>query len=729
MIISLTIIIAIITYLQFVLFRDFDNKLKFTPFLFIVIIFSFWEFFVLFLYGLNVDYLVLNAFFLISYASVIIFELFYFINLIKKEGLLRKKKSFLKHSIYLFCMLFFAIILLFFHKEMLPVESDNLYYEYLMNVAHRGGIYSLPKNTSESFILYSYVGLYQFGASFSYAQNMLLMPYFTTFIFIYFIFTALYFILDRFLKKFYLVILSFIFFTIAFIVFIVFFNYSFYWSTIVGNFSTSALLAVLFIPSFFIKNKRIHLENLITAFGFLFLNETSVLVLPVYLFSYLVFFTITRKRNFFSLSYFLIFFIFLLFSIYMIMFQILYVKYGFSITIDVIRFLPLIFIISLLLISFIFISNKYKNNKIFYWIYNIEMIKTISYFYNKTWFYKDNWFLIKQKKIYIFQLFFKIAFCVITIISLFATLTFIDYTEKNNWQLIHVDIFLEVLFSLLSIKIIFSNYKDNDFSMYFICLNIIVAIVGYYFYHNNLYSNITDRYFFISLFIFKGNIAVLKNIVLLVVFYFSTSWWKEKYIYIKKHYRESKKIKFNFQKILYLSFSSIYTVTTFSNILIESSTWEPVNKYFTLQSIQNNYLGGLEYKTINQLEKFNFNDKYIFSDIPIPIFNNTGKTLVDHFVYGLYWQSEFFFSTWKTFFTIQGKLIDVNAYNLKNYWLPYFSYVILRTSDSFALNIIYSLKQFKVAEKINNQLIIFENTNVDYKLQNELAKSNNYQIF
>lgn len=716
MVISIVFFTSFFTYLQFI-----DNKFKkektTTPFIFAIVLLAIWELLVIVFYGEGISYEILNYLFLLTYSLVIFIFLCLFTKNILKYW--NRRKVFKSALFYLpfFCsLLFLCIVLLYYHKNLEPVETDQLYYQYIMNYFHRKGSYIIPPNINEPLLLYSNIGLYQFGASFGFQENMMLMPYLTMFLFFYGIFTSIFFIFDKFITKDTIKLISYLFFFILTIVFYVFFSFQNKWTILVGNYETAFLLLIFLIPSFLKIKKLTHQQNFLLFFAYLFLNETSIMVLPIFIIPYISIFLSRKNRREFSIDLFFAYISLFLFSLYLLVCDLLFVRIGYIESHLLFKFIPLsfgiLFFVSIFLIAFWKYKFKYLSHlKI---IYNVTM-KIDSYWNQSDLF--SLWF--NNRKNFIKNI-MNIIFFSITVIFIFLTLLYIDFPVKG-W--LFESTFFGIMLSLLFLKIIIFNKKDtiNSFALYFIWLMILSFLVGLILTGNNIDSNITDRFFYTTIYLNKGSSSIAKDFVFLIALSYIA------FNPLKKIFPAWKIHTFaNYKKWGIVAGISLYTLGSLSYVASLTFQEIGISGYLTFQSIDNNFFGSISKNTWKILQTYDFNEKLVFSDIPLPIINSTANTIIKHSVYGEYWNLLYFYSNWKDFRNLEGKSLSTkNSNNLKKFFFPYFEYVVLRTQDKFALQILYSMRAYKEIDSINNQIIIFKNYDVDLSGQKQFLLENN----
>lgn len=711
MIISLSIFLTFFSYVQIVNNKIDKKNNKITPFIFLIVLFSLWEFLVLFLYGLNISYDILNSLYLIIYVlSILFFLLFLSRNIYKYKNIVNMKKYFLNDFLYFILMFFLAIILLFYHKNLDPIRSDQFYYEYLMGTFKRIGVYSIPMNNMGSQLLYSDVGLFQFGASFSYKNYMMLMPYFTTFLFFYVLFTSLYVIFSKYVLKSWKQNLFFLIFFIFVVFFYVFFNFQDYYQILVGNYETSYLILLLLIPSFLNMNQIKHFEVFLILFSCIFFNETGILLAWLFILLYIFIFTFRRNRENFSLNLFLSFIGLLVISFYLLLVQFLFTKVSYNDLYPLMKIIPLVFIVSFVW-SLVFLFLNYSNTIIAFKINNLAFLSKINKIWNLT-FWNGYWFNKKNELI----------LNILNFIFIFVGIIFVYYSlsmySHTNW--IYIEIFFLVIFSLLFLKIYLNRRNINSFFYYFILLNIVSFSIASILQNSFLYidSSIIQRFYYVALTDRWGIVSASKNFVLIFIFYYF-AFHNSKLFNMKKSKKILRAYKSNF-----LIISSLYTASTLS-VIIDIS-YQPLNifSYLSFQSIQNNFFGGLSDKTINSLLKIDFANDLIFSDIPISTLNTTGNIAINHRFYNEYWD----WKSWPTFkyedFTFS---ID-NEEDLINFCLPYMNYVIIKNSNSSLIKIIESLPYYNETHDLDNQILIFKNINVDLAKQLQFLSWNKNTI-
>lgn len=154
----------------------------------------------------------------------------------------------------------------------------------------------------------------------------------------------------------------------------------------------------------------------------------------------------------------------------------------------------------------------------------------------------------------------------------------------------------------------------------------------------------------------------------------------------------------------------------------------------SVTSPQNLFSFGLSNSELNALNEFNFNHELTFSDLYLPSINNSTQFNITYNLFPPYNQMQQFY--WgivrSEFVNIEGNSINFNLQNIsdnanlfRDEILPYYSYICIRTNDTFFVNLINSLnKEFILEKNINNSVYIYKNIDLNASLQAQFIKLN-----
>lgn len=711
----------IISFLVFVSFFSFLNystkssgKINISPFSFPLICFAVWEFFVLILYSFNVNYSILFFLFTICYIFVIIFFFSYYLGAF--ISLLKNKNSlvpFFTNLFYLFILVFFIIFLLFYHKNDNPFQTDQHFYYYLMQSYSDNGVYSIPKTYAQ----YSIVGMYQFGTTLDFENRFLLMPYLTMFFYFYIIVTSLNTILRRFTNKEWIMIVLLIFVSLCFFCIYFFIDTSIY-DTLVGNISSSYLLGLLVVPSFLSNYKWKNYEILLFFFSFLFYSETVILVLPVYLVSFIIYLFLVSKWKV-NIKISLIAFMMLLFSAFLLVAEIFALKND----AEILKFIPYFFIISLLIICAITLTFSFI-------LPNLNSRNFVVINKNVNFHTTDTFFWFNQKfKIWIFFKWLIFYCCLIFLyfeIFGFQNIFQIDYNVWSEFLTAY-----SFITYILVVPLLYKSFKNKlhfDFFIFFLVILFISFFVWLFCHSYGLYYNgIITRFAYIGLRISLGSSGFIHNLVLFLLFYLFLYNRRKNDINRKNNsfVRLSTKRKMKYSLI---AASGVFVGFTSINAIVYSEITDN-NIIFSLTSLTNNFYYGLNIKTLDRLNSFNFKNKLTFSDIPLPTINDSSMFNVPHYLFGLYSTTAEFLDSlvsFKVFKNLENNTIQIyNKITISSDILPYYNYVVIRKNDTFFYDILNLSKNFKLIDNINNQVLIYQNIDLNFDNQKKFEMYNN----
>lgn len=220
----------------------------------------------------------------------------------------------------------------------------------MMAALHSNGTNLFSLKELSLYSHYLTTGLYQLGSSLPFAQRMFLFPYFTTYFYFFVIITSTYEILNKFLAKLWkknttLICLSIIF------LFVYWYLNSQTYVVLVGNIESSFLLILILLPCFLHFNENSsRYFFIILLIGYLFYNETCILVEIFYLLAYLIFLFIFRKKYNVKIGYFFIITFLFILSVYLIIY------FAFSISVFFNEHCKVVFLILSLIDYSLFIS-------------------------------------------------------------------------------------------------------------------------------------------------------------------------------------------------------------------------------------------------------------------------------------------------------------------------------------------------------------------------------------
>lgn len=700
-----------------------------------------WEFISLILYGEGISYNVLSFFYdAVFYLWIGLYFLIFTYFLVKSQKICQKQFLVLLQNLpFLFLLIFFSIFFLYYHKVNLPSQSDQYYYYYLMNIFNHSGKYSIPNVSSSVALLYSNVGFYQFGSTLILKTRLFLMPYLTTFFYFYITTTSLFYVLNHYIKSKWFMNFVLYILTFLFLVFYIFINTNSGYVMMVGNIESAYLLSLLLIPSFINLNKFSSYEILIIFIGYVFYNETAILVAPLYLACYIIVSWWRRKKSGFTILNFISSIFVFIILCYLLISDFLFVKtnleYDYIFTFY--KWTPLVFGFCvtawLICILLLFLKNlglmsidKYHFFKLIknYWISGINLKKYRSLINN--WFQRRSNLLYKFMRIFIIVLIFVTFYFATYSINIENNYSFIDNMQNKYYVLIWL------YFSIIFTKIIWFK-KTNSFMYFFLLLTILSTIAGFLF-----WGSIAGRYLYSSVYMTYGMAGLIHDFVLGIFFLFISrrnlirnkifSDFEKTYKkWMKKIPNKLKLVSyFIYKKRMPILSASIETITILP--IFVSSAFGMNKSAMKFSSINNNIYGDLNVSTITELQRYNFGHYLTFSDIPLPIFNLSSDFNISHALYGLYYSPSYVWNRMKEFTpfkSIDGKVINIldqSAY--KNEIFPYYNYIVIKRSDTYFLSIVSSMNEYKLIDNINNQILIFKNTDLNNNYQNKFKKYN-----
>lgn len=719
MLISTTIFFSIFTYTQLCI-NEYRTKDSITPYFFMIILLSFWTYFNFLFFNFGVSFDFLNFVFVFLYCFSI---LFYTTYLLRKIYVLKLiKYEFLKKIPILIIFLFFAIFLLFYKKIDFPFSTDQLYYYEMMHNLH---LENTNKIINYTYSAYYLVGLDQLGISMNFENRFLLFPYFTTFIYFYAIFTALFFILNTFIKKYllkisFLAILFFLFFVLW-----IYLNPHIFYVLMDGDGTDEFLPSILLIPTLInIKNSKFAKHEIcLISFSVLFLNESIIAVNSIYSFCLLLIIYFYRRKNNFNFQYFLINFSLFIFNLF---FTIYYLLIMINFNPYVITFfyylVPTYVICCSFFVIFYFVLRlkfKTKFNNLFialnyYWFKNF-------FIYHKT---SNNWFVLNNFKNKIKN------FTVIIIISFLIFLSSFSLYKTHLYDFdsffVYYYFFIALFFSIVCCYIYFKNKNNIYFNFYMLLLFVINFISIWFIFKIEPNISLTiARIPKMGLFA-NGSEFLIKDIVIFLFFYFvafNNSIKKHYYIFLTT----KKNINTTWKFLYLILICSLICSSSISIIQYEETN----KKKIGIDNIKNTIYYGLSLNTIYELSKFNFDHNWTFSPLYLNIFNNTLKNNINYICYGTYFQTKTFIEKLNMWTKIKFKNLNGNtlwSYDNVNIFkkeiLPYYNYIVIRDNDSFFYNAIHYDKDFKEIKNLNNQLLIFENINLNKELQKKFMDIN-----
>lgn len=719
MIISLTCINSVMVYLQTV-FNAKNKKKWVTPFIFIFFIFFEWCLFNFFILNYGVNYQGIYDGFICLYALGTSGFLIYY--LWKWRFWLSCKLEFGKQLPILFALLFITIFFIFYQKGYAAEQSDTWFYYQMMNYLHSNGNNYFQNSSLLAYNRYLNVGIYQLGASLSLPQRLFIFPYFTTYIYFFIIFTTTYEVLSYFLTNIWKKNIIFFLVLILFLFLYWFCNLATY-TILIGNIESSFLLTIVLLPSFMhFKNANAKYVILFLFIGYLFYNETSILVELFYFIAYLGFILIFKQKYHISLLYYLsalILFVLPLYLFiydYLTLFENVFQEHAFAIflIINIVVYCECIYWISTLALkklNFKFISNS----RIIKWVNEVWNNPLIENKFN-------NLVSSKKTKLYL-TISFSILIDIFVIFSVFD-LGFTSNVSVGQWIIAG---FLCAFF-LASFNWIIFKHLYSPFFIYFCFLLAVVFILhcfalGYH--HPNVW--VLQRVTYIGLFPTYVQEGLIHDLVLLTYFILSiipTLSFK----WINKWLNKKTVLKTTLKHIDI----ELLTVACIPISIIVPSVQAGVYStyYLTLQSSTSTNLLGLTENSWLELQQINFKNQLVFSDFYLPIANDTLSFNISHINYPAYGNIVNFYDFKLPFRTplkeINGTIIkEYNSFNFTTNILPYYNWIVIKANDKLISKILKDNNQmYQLYININNQLLIYKNVGINQKLQTQFIRYN-----
>ena len=717
MIISLTCINSVMVYFQTII--NAKNKTKWlTPFVFVFFIFFEWCLFNFFIINYGVNYSSIFDGFITLYALGTSGFFIYYLS--KWKFWFTCKWEFAKQLPILIALLFITIFFIFYQKGYAAEQSDLWFYYQMMNYLHVRGTNSFNNPSLLIYNRYLNIGLYQLGASLSLPQRLFIFPYFTTYFFFFVIFTSTYEVLSYFLKSNWKKIVIFFLVLIMFLFLYWYCNPATY-TIMIGNIESSFLLTIILLPSFLhFKNESVRWTILLLFAGFLFYNETAVLVELFYLIAYLGFIFIFRNKYHFTLLYYLSTLIFFILPLYLFIYDYLTLFNSFSNHV-----LTIFLIISIITycecayFAFMIALKKFAIS----WISNLRVVKWVNKVWNLAIIENKAKAIVKNKKIKLcLTVSFSILMDLFIVFSVFD-LGFTSNISVGQWIVAGIlgTLFL-VIFSWMIFKQIYS-----PFFIYF-CILLTVVFVLHCFalsYHDDN-SWVLQRVTYIGLFPTYVQEGLIHDMVLLTYFILlilpSISFaWLNKLIANKPGI----KLLFNHLDLGLLSLACLSI-----GVIVPACQAEVSSIYYlNLKDANSANLLGLSANSWLQFQAINFHHELVFSDIFLPIANDTLAFNINHVNYPAYGDIANFYNFKLNFrkpiCDLSGQQITkYNQLSFTNEILPYYNWVVIKSNDSFMLNILQNDKMYTLDANINHQLLIYKNDGINMQLQAQFVHYN-----
>ena len=723
MIISITCVNSFLVYIQSVL--NVKNKQKWmTPFIFLFTLFAEWGLFNFYILNFGVSYSSILVVFICLYSFTVCFFAFYYLK--KWRIFLSCKFIFLRQIPVLLSLLFIAIFLIFYERGHNAVQSDLWFYYQLMNVLNSNHVNNFNNAASLLYANYLNVGIYQFGAALPLTSRLYIFPYLTTYFYFFAIFGATYEILEYFLKSDWKKIFIYLSLVAIFLFLYWYCNPPTY-TVLVGNIESAFLLTIILLPSFLHfsqANTKIYI--LLLLFGFLFYNETSILVELFYFFAYFAFIFLMRNKYQLTLTYALLTLIVFIFPLYLWIYDYLTLSmplftediHHIFLALNLISYFETI--IWILGVIFYYVDwNKFKNIKFNQWTNKIN-----NYWLNNQLETNIAKKINANKNVKLtFKTLFALVINVFVIFSVFD-LGFTQNVHLAQWAVSGV---LYVFFTVIFTWIIFKNLYSPFCVYFFILLFIIFLIHCASLSQDNSTVWILQRITYIGIFPTYLQEGLIHDLVLLTYLVLlikaSTNWkWPFKKFKQNKHTR----LFFKSFDVSLVSFACVCICVIVPGV--QAGTW--ALNYVNVKSAQDVNLLGISKSSWNEIQKINFQDQLVFSDIYLPLANSTLSFNLTHLDYPAYGNLNEFYNYQLPyhcpFVNINGvKITDYDAQNFTNEILPYYNFVVVKTNDHFLIDILQKDNQtYKEWLNINNQVFIYKNNSVNKQLQSLFIKYN-----
>ena len=136
---------------------------------------------------------------------------------------------------------------------------------------------------------------------------------------------------------------------------------------------------------------------------------------------------------------------------------------------------------------------------------------------------------------------------------------------------------------------------------------------------------------------------------------------------------------------------------------------------------------GFSKKTINTINKYNFDNQLTFADFYLPAVNNNIKYNLGYGLYTPYSQLGMWYANFSNkhfYLPTTGSLLIGNHYQT---FLANYSYICLKANDTFFIDMVNKMhNQFKLIDNVNNEVYIFKNINLNKELQDQFFAYNLY---
>ena len=317
----------------------------------------------------------------------------------------------------------------------------------------------------------------------------------------------------------------------------------------------------------------------------------------------------------------------------------------------------------------------------------------------------------------------------VTVINIFIIFSVFDLGFTQNvhgaqWAITGV---LYIVFSLVFTWIILKNLYSPFCIYFFILLFIVFLIHCAAMPQSNEDVWILQRITYIGIFPTYLQEGLIHDLVLLTCFV----------LFIKN----SVNCKWNFKAIKQNKYAKLFfknldvsliSVSCFCIAVIvpsvQACTWSLY--YVNLKSAQDVNLLGMSQASWDAIQKINFHDNLVFSDIYLPLANQTLSFNINHLDYPAYGNLQDFYN-YKLIYhqpliNINGdRITNYNAQNFSNEILPYYNFVVIKSNDQFLINILEkNSNTYHEWLNISNQLLIYRNNDVNAKLQGLFVKYN-----
>ena len=723
MIVSLSIFSSIFAYLE-----SSKNRVKMIAkkginltFIFIIFLFSVWEIVNLTTFDLNVSYSLLFCLYATVFSIIVLgFGSIYTWFWIKQK---QYWKILVQKLPLLITLLFLSIFFLFFYRKLGTWQSDMWSYYQLMNILHTNGTNQMTSTRASSFGQYLPVGFYQFGSSLNLTARFYLMPFLTTYLFFYFCIVVAYDIIEKFFFNSQWkinLIFGAVFAVIIF--FYLFYNFEFHYSTLEGDWVACSYNLLLLLP-FLMNIKQISnkLQISLIVFFLLFMSETSSSLIVFALPLLIVFTIFYRKKNNFSFFFFWTLILCFVLSLYLAIvttFSFSHIITSETAELHLLFALPFVTYLLIIIFAtswFLLFINKRKQilRNVLLWNTNLLNINQ-SY----TWFKKKNFLVTCTCILYI------------TFILIVSVFDIFDHTKLSDFTLLCAIVGWIVLFVCFSIVI--KNRKINITFNFFIVYATLIFLIHLILFKLNIFPSFFLTRLNYSSFYIGSNYFLTIRIIIFALFFFLNGINLQKLLFNFNFINKLLKVKLS-GKSLFIQ--STLLLTAF--VAIPVPTYQAIinaNSSPAVNTPKNLFFFGLSTFQLNELNSFNFHHELTFSDLYLPILNNSTRFNLTYNLFPPYSQLPQFYSNLLNarFNNIDGLPIKFNysglATNLNLYVndiLPYYSYVCVRKNDTFFIKAMQTLDHsFKQEENIDNAIYIYVNNALNKNAQNEFIKWN-----